>query len=88
MIDNIYYIDITSCPNAYFSEAEYCNVLMNASNVKTVLFTNADLTNLKDNTTNLNQTMLDFINYINYEPVAGYRLIIEFNDNTFATLKI
>jgi len=86
--DNIYYIDITSCPNTYFSETEYCNILMNASNVKTVLFTNENLVTLKNNTDGLNQTMIDFINYINYETTTGYRIIIEFNDNTFASLKI
>jgi len=61
---------------------------MNASNVKTVLFTNENLVTLKNNTDGLNQTMIDFINYINYETTTGYRIIIEFNDNTFASLKI
>lgn len=86
--EGIYYINMTNCSNSYFSEAEYCSILMEAANVKTVLFTNENLTNLKNNVTELDQTLLDFINYINYENIEGYRIIIEFNDDTFATLRV
>jgi len=88
-IDNseIDYINITDCPNIYFTETNYCSALMSASNVKTILFTKENLDNLK-NITELDQTVTDFINNIDYEVVHGYRLIIEFNDGTFASLKI
>lgn len=86
--EGVYYINIRDCSNTYFNETEYCSVLMNASNIKTILFTEENLSNLKNNTTNLEQTMIDFINFINYEETTGYRIIIEFNDNTFASLKI
>jgi len=86
--ENIYYIDITECSDVYFSKKNYCNVLMESLDVKTVLFTNQNLDGLKTNIDNLEQTMVDFINYISYENTIGYRIIIEFNDNTFATLKV
>lgn len=81
------FIDITNCQTQYFNETNYCTVLMNSSNVKTILFTKENLDGLKE-TTVLDQTIMDFINYIDYEAVEGYRVIIEFNDNTFASLKI
>ena len=86
--EGIHYINITNCSNSYFSESDYCTILMEATNVKTVLFTNENLTNLKNNVTELDQTLLDFINYINHENTEGYRIIIEFNDETFATLRV
>lgn len=82
------FIDITDCSSAYFGESDYCNVLIEASNIRTVLFTKENLTNLKNNANGLDQTIIDFINYIDYEKIDGYRVIIEFNDNTFASLKI
>jgi len=89
MVENdLELINITNCSNEYFTESNYCSILINSSNIKTVLFTRENLSSLKDKTTNLDQTMVDFIEYINYEETLGYRVIIEFNDNTFATLKI
>ena len=82
------FINITDCSNLYFSSLEYCKVLMDSSNVKTVLFTKENLSILKTSNDLLDQTIIDFINYIDYTETDGYRIIIEFNDNTFASLKI
>ena len=86
--DGVEFVNITGCSNTYFTENDYCIVLMNSSNVKTVLFTEENLDILKNTTTSLDQTIVDFIDYIDYEKTTGYRIIIEFNDNTFASLKI
>lgn len=86
--DGVEFINITDCSNTYFTEENYCKILMNSSNVKTVLFTEENLDTLKNATTSLDQTMIDFINYVDYEKTTGYRIIIEFNDNTFASIKI
>jgi len=86
--DGVEFINITNCSNTYFTETEYCNVMMSSSSVKTALFAKENLEDLKKSTTSLDQTMIDFINYIDYEKTTGYRIIIEFNDNTFASLKI
>lgn len=87
-INNVDYIDITDCSDVYFTEQNYCNTLMDTLKIKTVLFTKENLSSLKSSRTTLDQTMIDFIKFINYEEVTGYRIIIEFNDSTFASLKI
>ena len=86
--DGVEFIDITNCSSTYFNNSNYCNVLIDYSNVKTILFTNENLDSLKTSDPALNQTLIDFINHINYEKTDGYRIIVEFNNNTFASLKI
>ncbi len=88
--NNLLYIDITSCSNEYFTEYIYCETLLDAANVKTILFTKEDINQLKDNLNNIDLTekMKSFINFINSTNENNYRLIVEFNDDTYATLKI
>ena len=89
-LGNNTYLDITSCSNEYFIEYGYCETLFEYSGVKTVLFTNEDITNLKKDitSTSYNQTLKDFIMRINNSVEDNYRLIVEFDDETYATLKI
>lgn len=82
------YINITNCPNNYFKETNYCEILFDSLKVKTAIFTKEDLTDLKKSNIKLDQTMVDFINYIDYEKNDSYRVIVEFKDNTFASLRI
>lgn len=84
------YIDMTSCSNDYFTEYIYCETLFNYSNAKTVLFTKEDITNLKNtiDNTNYSQNLKSFIKNINNSIDNNYRLIVEFNDDTFATIKV
>ena len=86
--ESVDFVSISDCSNTYFKEVEYCQVLMNNSNIKTALFTKENLASLKSNTNGLDQTMIDFINYINDDGTSDYRIIIEFKDNTFASIKI
>ena len=88
--NNYSYIDITSCDSQYFTEYIYCESLLKQSNIKTILFTKEDITDLKNNitTTNFSEKMKEFIKYINNSKESNYRLIVEFNDDTYATLKI
>lgn len=84
------YVDITTCTDLYLTENTYCNALLPELNVKKVLFTKNNLTELlailKDDN-NLDQDMKDFIRYIAYDKDAtNYRLIVQFNDNTYATI--
>lgn len=87
---NSLYIDITSCPNEYFTEYIYCETLLNTINVKTILFTKENVNELKDKLkdVDLTEKMKSFINYINSTTDNNYRLIVEFNDDTYATLKV
>lgn len=89
-LENNTYLDITGCSNEYFTEFAYCETLLYYANIKTILFTNEDITNLKNiiDTTNYSETMKTFIKRINNSTEKNYRLIVEFNDNTYATLKI
>lgn len=82
------YIDITSCPNDIFDEYLYCELLIENSNIKTVLFTNENISNLKNiiDNTNYSQNMKNFIKKINNSTQNSKRLIVEFNDDTYATL--
>lgn len=91
-LGNNLYIDITNCSLSYYSETYYCQNLYELLNVKQILFTNEDVTRLKANISennDLSEEMKSFINYIYPEKLVDkYRLIVEFNDNTFATLQV
>jgi len=83
------YVDITNCSSDYFIELSYCDMLFNNLNVKTVLFTKENTTALKsDNLSKLSPKLVSFINYIVSDNEERYRLIVEFNDGNFATLKV
>lgn len=85
------------CQEKYIIEKEYCNTLMNQLNIKSVIFTKENLGNLKSKidewTSNkekpeaLSNRMIDYIKTISYQGLPTYyRLIVEFKDDTFATL--
>lgn len=82
------YIDITNCSNNYFIETLYCQALVKNLSAKTILFTKEDVTELKKQT-NLpfSEEMKAYIKTIQSKKENKYRLIVEFEDNTFATLK-
>jgi hypothetical protein len=87
------YLNLTSCPSTVISDnRDYCLSLFQKLDIKTVLFTREDLTDLKADLNNLyfiSEDLKAFIRYIDFDGnVAEYRLIVEFNDGTFASLKI
>lgn len=89
-LENNTYVDITGCPNEYFTEFAYCETLLYYSDIKTILFAKEDITDLKNtiDNTDYSETMKTFIKRINNSTEDGYRLIVEFNDDTYATIKI
>ena len=89
-LDNNTYLDLTNCSNEYFLEYIYCETLFNYANVKTVLFTKEDMTDLKAeiSDTSYSETLKQFIKRTNNSLEDNYRLIVEFNDDTYATIKI
>lgn len=87
-LENSNYIDITSCSTDYFTEYIYCETLIDSLEVKQVIFTKANLDDLKTNMDGLSEKMKQFINYINYKNTNNYRIIVEFNDESYATLTI
>ena len=87
-LSNSNYVDITSCSTDYFTEYIYCETLMDNLNVRQVIFTKTNLDELKNNMNGLSEKMKQFVNYINYKNTSGYRIIVEFNDETYATITI
>ena len=88
-IENISYADITNC-DAYFIERTYCRNLINAIDAKQVLVTKLDTSSISDKLKQNKIVSSDMYTFIsnNKSLENGYRLIIEFNDNTYATLKL
>lgn len=97
------YIDIGSCNAPYYTLSgessagtrQYCTLLYEKLNVKKIFFTIEDLTNVQYTIEKnaigegTSQKMVDFIHYIKYQGSKNvYRLIVEFKDNTFASIKI
>ncbi|HHW69063.1 MAG TPA: hypothetical protein GX747_01825 [Tenericutes bacterium] len=86
------YLDIKSCPIEYLSENSHCKNLVDVISAKNIFFTNADIMDLKkeiENKTEISFEMKEFIKSISRNVNDDqYRLIIEFNDGSFATILI
>lgn len=77
------YVDITNCN--VFSEREYCLTLLKLENINKVLITNNDFD--KGLFYNYDENFKKFINRIDGKGIELYRILIEFNDSTYATLR-
>ena len=67
------------------------NSLCIRGNIKTILLTDEKLSGLKGkrvSDSNISETMYDYINYLKVDKEEGYRILIEFADDTYASLKI
>ena len=86
---NSSYVDLKEDTTG-INDIDYWNLLITSSNIKTIIFTYENLDTLISNLEDLDNTKEDlkkFIRRIDYDDSAvGYRLIVEYNDNTFATL--
>lgn len=81
------YIDFTGCESTYLENTSQCSNLINALQIKKVLFTTDNIEKLKSSKNNFEQKFLDFISYINTKEEDRYRLIVSFENDTYATLK-
>lgn len=79
--DNI--LNITNC--SIFSEKKYCLKLMELENIKRIFATNNDFD--KDYFNNYDEGFKKFVNKINKEGTLKYRLLVEFNNSTYATIR-
>ena len=93
---SLQYVNLSSCNfisnlnSELTTEIDYCELLYSVSEVKTLVLveenTEAMISDLR-NVTFLTEEKKDFIKYINYDDEFGkYRLIVEYEDNTFATV--
>lgn len=90
-LDSDKYIDLTNCSTSYFKEFAYCENLLKILDVKTLLFTYEDVSGIKDTLISDNpysEGLFSFIKTISSDKNNKYRLIVEFNNDRYATLKI
>lgn len=88
------YVDLTDESNnrIVLNDSEYFNTLITKLNIKNIIFTKENLTDLISNLNSMPDTFEDmkkFIRYIDYNKTGSlYRIIVEYADNTFATLLV
>lgn len=77
-------VEITDC--SMFEEVNYCSKLIELSNIKTIFITQ----NYIDKTlfTDYNDELKNFVNRINGEGENKYRILAEFNNSRYATIRI
>lgn len=77
------YLEITNCTN--FTDKDYCLKLIELENINKI-FISTNYIN-KDLFYNFDESFKKFINKINSEDSEKYRLIAEFNNSTYATIR-
>lgn len=88
-LGNLDYIDVTSCPSEYINEYNYCKELISSLDIKTIFYTDESALTLKNSLLDTySEGLKKFIRTINSDGNSCNRLIAEFNDNTYATLKM
>lgn len=93
---SIGFIDITECPMDYLEKIDYCSQLFSDLGVVSVIVAKEATfkTDLQDylrvNNTAYHEKLYQFVKNlsINTENYDGYRFIIEFEDDNFATIKM
>ncbi len=96
-----YYLDLSNCPAQLLDEPTYCSRLKDTLNVDHIYFTAEDLSfllhyldsdaylNASKNNQDINRETRNYIKTIKYDKdVNRYRLILEFKDNTYASIKV
>lgn len=92
------YLNLSTCGQVNninpmnISEREYCDLLYSTTEVKTLILIDENTTEMVEylrNITLISEDKKDFIRYINFDDEIGrHRLVVEFKDGTFATIKI
>lgn len=84
------YLDITNI-SKYYIEYELWNTLVSTSNIKQVIFTFDNTEFLKENLSNISsfsENMKKFISKTSSQDSVKYRVVVEFENDEFATLKV
>lgn len=76
-------VEITSCQ--YFVEKQYCLKLFELENIKRIFITTNELN--KDLFSNYNDGFKKFVNKIKGQGTHKYRILAEFDDSTYATIR-
>lgn len=82
------YVDITECNIDNSNLITYCNALFQKSEIEKIIFTEENLTKLKQNMNNLENDLKNYINQIKTTNEKNdYRIIIKYKDGTFASMR-
>lgn len=82
------YVDITECNIDNSNLITYCNALFQKSDIEKIIFTEENLTKIKQNMNNLENDLKNYINQIKTTNEKNdYRIIIKYKNNTFATMR-
>lgn len=80
------YIDLTSCPASYLSSTAMCSTLITKLNIKKIYYVSSDLTKFKQNMpAGISGSLKNYVKTIKGDGI-GYRLLIEYKDQTFASI--
>ena len=82
-IEELKYIDITDC--SLFTEVDYCKKLFEVENIKSIFITTNQVPD--ESIIQYNEEFTTFIKKINKEGNQSYRIVAEFNNYTYATLR-
>lgn len=85
-LDEKDYVELTDCSEVFFERPSYCKNILNSVGIKRVFATNENLYSLVEKKP-FNQKLNNYIASIDYEATSGYRLIAEFEDGSYASLK-
>lgn len=77
------YLDITDC--TLFSDQKYCLLLFELENIESIYIVNNNFN--KSIFNNSKETIKNFINKISSDGEEKYRIVAEFKDFTFATIR-
>lgn len=82
-IEELKYIDITDC--SLFADIDYCVKLLELENIESIFITTNQVP--YESIIQYNEEFTTFINRINKEGIEKYRIVAEFNNSTYATLR-
>ena len=97
--DGIGYVDISSCPDDYITNSDYCKKMYDFMEVESVFIVREDELNssketnfkkyLKNNPEKVHAKFYDFVKTLSTrtDNAGGYRIIAEFDGNIFAAIK-
>ena len=82
------YIDLTNCPGSYLSTTAFCHRLLTDLKVHKIFYVSNDVTNFKSKMDQaaISNKFKSFVRSIKEPDTAGYRLLIEYENEEYATI--
>lgn len=86
--NSITQIEVSTCPGAYLTNTTFCNRLVENLNIRKAYYVSSDVTNFRNKmkSLGLSNKFQTFIRSMKDSDGIGYRLVIEYNDDTYATI--